>query len=200
MSTITAILEADADGTLHLPLPAELRHGKIEVTATLKAANGATPAVPRATPEMLRRRKEAFEKLRELGGRPHLPVYAGCDRPIARDPARRARMTARLERGRAAWTEYQVIQRFTGFTYLRLRIGTGRTHQIRAHLASLGHPVAGDRLYGATAQPRWSRFFLHAHRIQFRQPSSDELLTVQSPLPPDLSGWLASLVPAGCAT
>jgi hypothetical protein len=68
MSTITAILEADADGTLHLPLPAELRHGKIEVTATLKAANGSSSAVVGASPEMLRRRKEAFQKLRELGG------------------------------------------------------------------------------------------------------------------------------------
>lgn len=66
MSTITAILEADADGTLHLPLPAELRHGKIAVTATLEAASGASLPVPRATPEMLRRRKEAFEKLRQL--------------------------------------------------------------------------------------------------------------------------------------
>jgi hypothetical protein len=68
MSTITAILEADADGTLHLPVPEELRHGKIEVTATLKPANGVSSALPRATPEMLRQRKEAFEKLRALGG------------------------------------------------------------------------------------------------------------------------------------
>ena len=66
MSTITAILEANADGTLHLPLPPELRHGKIEVTATLKPANGSPLAPPRATPEMLLRRKEAFEKLRQL--------------------------------------------------------------------------------------------------------------------------------------
>ena len=68
MSTITAILEADADGTLHLPLPAELRHRKIEVTALLKAANGISPAVLRATPEMLQRRKEAFQALRASGG------------------------------------------------------------------------------------------------------------------------------------
>ena len=65
MSTITAILEADADGTLHLPVPAELRRGKIEVTATLKAANGGVPAVPRAAPEMLQRRQEDFAKLRQ---------------------------------------------------------------------------------------------------------------------------------------
>jgi hypothetical protein len=68
MSTITAILEADADGTLHLPLPIELRHGKIEVTATLKPANGTIPPTLRATPEMIQRRKTALQKLRELGG------------------------------------------------------------------------------------------------------------------------------------
>lgn len=68
MSTITAILEADVDGTLHLPVPAELRQGKIAVTATLQAANGASSSVPRATPEMLRRRKEALQSLRSLGG------------------------------------------------------------------------------------------------------------------------------------
>ena len=68
MSTIKVILEADPDGTLHLPIPAELRHGKIEVTATLKAANGTSPVLPRATPEMLRQRKEAYQALRKSGG------------------------------------------------------------------------------------------------------------------------------------
>ncbi len=66
MSTITAILEPHADGTLHLPLPVELRQGKVEVTATLKPANGTLSKLPQATPDMLRQRKAAFEKLREL--------------------------------------------------------------------------------------------------------------------------------------
>ncbi len=68
MSTITVILEADADGTLHLPLPAELRHGKIEVTATLKPANSASTASRRATPQMVARRKAALQQLRAMGG------------------------------------------------------------------------------------------------------------------------------------
>ena len=86
MSTITVILEPDADGTLHLPLPAELRHGKVEVTATLKAANGTSPALPRATPEMLRRRREAFQRLREMGGlRDVIPDPVAWQREMRQD-------------------------------------------------------------------------------------------------------------------
>lgn len=86
MSTITAILEADVDGTLHLPLPAELRHGKIEVTATLKAANGTSSSVTKATPEMVARRKAALQKLRELGGiRAVIPDPAAWQRELRRD-------------------------------------------------------------------------------------------------------------------
>ena len=66
MSTITVILEPDADGTLHLPLPADLRGGKVRVTATLANVDESAAASPRATPEMLRKRKEAFERLRQL--------------------------------------------------------------------------------------------------------------------------------------
>lgn len=114
------------------------------------------------------------------------------DRPIARDPVRRIRMTARLEHGRRALTEYRVLRRFDKFTLLEVRIGTGRTHQIRVHLASIGHPVAGDRLYGAPESSH-ERFFLHAHRIRFRQPVTGEEITLESPLPEELAEWLAGL-------
>jgi 23S rRNA pseudouridine1911/1915/1917 synthase len=114
------------------------------------------------------------------------------DRPIARDPVRRIRMTTRIDEGRAAWSAYRVLRRFHGFTFLEVKIGTGRTHQIRVHLASIGHPVAGDTVYGAPKQDR-GRFFLHAHRIRFHQPSSDEEVVVVSPLPPDLESWLSAL-------
>jgi 23S rRNA pseudouridine1911/1915/1917 synthase len=112
------------------------------------------------------------------------------ERPIARDPARRTRMTARLGSGRAALTEYRVLERFDKFTYLEVRIGTGRTHQIRVHLASAGHPVAGDRLYGA---PTAERMFLHAWRISFSSPARGERVTVESPLPDALAAWLRGL-------
>jgi len=111
-------------------------------------------------------------------------------KPIARDPVRRTRMTTRLTRGRSALTEYRVLQRFEKFSYLEVRIGTGRTHQIRVHLASLGHPVAGDRLYGA---PSAERIFLHAWRIAFISPATGERVVVESALPVDLQRWLAAL-------
>lgn len=114
------------------------------------------------------------------------------DSKITRDPVRRTRMTARLDQGRSAHTEYRVLRRLAKFTLLEIRIGTGRTHQIRVHLASIGHPVAGDRLYGA-AEAGMGRFFLHAHRIRFQSPSSNALLTVEAPLAPELEAWLAGL-------
>ena len=119
------------------------------------------------------------------------------EKPIARDPRRRTRMTARLEGGREAWSEYRVLRRFERFTFLEVRIGTGRTHQIRVHLSSIGHPVAGDRLYGAPASVEGllplGRFFLHAHRIRFRHPFSGRTVEVESPLPQDLTSWMERL-------
>jgi 23S rRNA pseudouridine1911/1915/1917 synthase len=119
------------------------------------------------------------------------------ERPIGRDPLRRVRMTARLSHGRAAISEYRVLQRFTGFTLLEVRIATGRTHQIRAHLSSIGHPVAGDTLYGAPSRaggrPSLGRYFLHAHRIRFHHPSTGAEISVVSTLPEELARWMAGL-------
>lgn len=116
---------------------------------------------------------------------------------ITRDPVWRTRMTTATGEGRTALTEWEVLRRLALFTYLRVRIGTGRTHQIRVHLASTGHPVAGDRLYGAPAgvagMPPLERYFLHAHRIGFTSPATGERVVVESPLPEDLAEWLEEL-------
>jgi len=119
------------------------------------------------------------------------------EKPIARDPVRRVRMTARRADGRAAWSEYRVLRRFPGFTLLEVRIGTGRTHQIRVHLSSIGHPVAGDRLYGAPAEmpgrDPLGRYFLHAASIRFEQPTTGQPVEISAPLPADLEQWMAAL-------
>ena len=116
------------------------------------------------------------------------------ERPIARDPVRRTRMTTRLAGGRAARSDYRVLRRFERFTFLEVRIGTGRTHQIRVHLASIGHPIVGDPLYGAPARvegmPPLGRYFLHAHRIRFERPSTGEETVVEAPLPAELTAWM----------
>ena len=113
-------------------------------------------------------------------------------KPIARDPIRRVRMTAKSAAGRQAMTEYKVLRQFESYSYLEVKIGTGRTHQIRVHLASIGHPVAGDKLYGAPAA-EMPRFFLHAHRITFMSPTSGERITVTAPLPCELQEFLDAL-------
>ena len=91
---------------------------------------------------------------------------------MARDPAKRIRMPAGEALGRTALTEYKVVNRFLKHTYLRIRIGTGRTHQIRVHMQALGHPVAGDRLYG---------------------PPGNRRARVESPLPAELAAYLETL-------
>lgn len=118
------------------------------------------------------------------------------EKPIGRDPKQRARMTARFNTGRSALTDWKAVGRFGSFTFLEIRIGTGRTHQIRAHMAALGHPVAGDKLYGAKASP-WNRYFLHAHRTGFTSPATGEWTMVESPLPPDLDAWKHSISSQG---
>ncbi len=119
------------------------------------------------------------------------------DKPVTRDPVRRVRMTAALGRGREARSEYRVLRRCQDYTLLEVRIGTGRTHQIRVHLASIGHPVAGDRLYGAPAKapvPAPGRYFLHAQRLRFVSPGTGGAVTVEAPLPADLVAWLEGLL------
>ena len=124
---------------------------------------------------------------------------------ISRDRTRRTRMTTRRSGGRDAVTHYEVQRRINSpygkFTLLRLHIETGRTHQIRVHMASMGHPVVGDTAYGAPAEiPRGAarplalaRNFLHAAEFEFDHPRTGEHLTFSRPLPEPLPQFLERL-------
>ena len=107
------------------------------------------------------------------------------DAPVARDPRNRKRMAVVLG-GREARTRYRVVQALDGWSLLELYLETGRTHQIRVHLAYLGHPLYGDGVYGR-ASNSLNRHFLHAHHLGFRHPSTGEEVEFRSELPPDLA-------------
>ncbi len=120
--------------------------------------------------------------------------------PIGRDPGRRTRMAV-VPSGRPSTTGYRVRERFKGWTYLELDLVTGRTHQIRVHLDAIGHPVAGDPMYGTGTSRRGpdglGRLFLHAWRLELTSPSSGRLIRAEAPLPPELEDVLASLRASG---
>jgi 23S rRNA pseudouridine1911/1915/1917 synthase len=138
--------------------------------------------------------------------------------PISRDQQRRTRMTTRLRGGRTAITHYRVLERvrsrYGHFTLLEVQIETGRTHQIRVHLSSIGHPVVGDTLYGAPRNilPQLGapatrlqkeaarqqaitidRNFLHATRLRLIHPAYCRDMEFEAPLPSDLYDWLEHL-------
>ena len=121
------------------------------------------------------------------------PERAVIDAPIGRHPRSRTRM-AIVTTGREAVTEYDVLRRLRGYALLEARPRTGRTHQIRVHLASIGHPVAGDATYGKPA-PGLDRHFLHAHRLAFTHPRNRNRLELESPLPADLQSFLDAASP-----
>jgi 23S rRNA pseudouridine1911/1915/1917 synthase len=111
--------------------------------------------------------------------------------PIGRDPYHRQRMAV-VEGGRESTTRYTVINRLRSFDLLQVTLLTGRTHQIRVHLSSIGHPIAGDELYGG-AVPGISRQFLHSAVLAFIHPSTDKKVEYTAPLPPELGCFLNSL-------
>ncbi|MBI3745370.1 MAG: RluA family pseudouridine synthase [Chloroflexi bacterium] len=116
--------------------------------------------------------------------------------PIGRDPRQRTRMAVVAD-GRAATTGYRVRERFAAWTLLELDLVTGRTHQIRVHLDAIGHPVAGDPVYGTGTSQRGpdglARLFLHAWRLELTSPSSGELIRATAPLPAELEAVLDGL-------
>lgn len=105
--------------------------------------------------------------------------------PIGRHPTDRKRMSVHAKQGRSAVTHYQVLERFGGFTYIRCQLETGRTHQIRVHMASIGHPLLGDMVYGPARCPvkGLQGQTLHAKTLGIIHPRTGEYLEVQAPLP-----------------
>jgi 23S rRNA pseudouridine1911/1915/1917 synthase len=124
-----------------------------------------------------------------VGGEP--PEEGRLDTPYGRDPADPRRFTGRIESARRARLGWRVERRLRGAALLRVRLETGRTHQIRVQLAEAGWPVLGDLVYGV-ASPAIARQALHAARLAFPSPARG-LVTVEAPLPPDLAGALAWL-------
>ena len=119
--------------------------------------------------------------------------------PIGRHARDRRRFSTRVRVGRAALTHWTLEKRLGKLALLRVRLGTGRTHQIRVHLASVGLPVAGDPVYGRSGKASRAlgleRQALHAAVLGFEHPGSDQRLRFESPLPPDLAAVIAALEP-----
>jgi 23S rRNA pseudouridine1911/1915/1917 synthase len=112
------------------------------------------------------------------------------DAPIGRASRQRHRMAVSGAASRQARTHFEVIELLPRETYLRAKLETGRTHQIRAHFAAIGHPLTGDPTYGGAERYGLERQFLHAHRLAFRHPRSGERLSFESALPGDLAAAL----------
>ena len=143
--------------------------------------------------EELQRMMKAREITREytalVEGHPDADTGT-IDAPIGRDRANRTVMSTRTDKARDAVTHFEVLERLPRTSLLRVRLETGRTHQIRAHLAAIGHPVVGDPQYGGTASGRrvgLNRQFLHASTLMFRHPFTRELVRCESKPPVELS-------------
>jgi 23S rRNA pseudouridine1911/1915/1917 synthase len=126
-----------------------------------------------------------------------MPAENGrIEAPIGRDPRHYSRMAV-ISTGRPATTGYRVRERFAGWSLLEIDLLTGRTHQIRVHLASIGHPVAGDPMYATgaarTGPDGLERLFLHSWRIEFASPSGDRVIRAEAELPAELQLVLDNL-------
>lgn len=116
------------------------------------------------------------------------------DAPIGRHPVERKKMAAGVKNGKRAVTHYRVLQRFRNHTYIECRLETGRTHQIRVHMASIGHPLLGDTVYGPAKNPlHLQGQTLHACVLGLVHPSTGEYLEVEAPLPCYFEKLLKSL-------
>jgi 23S rRNA pseudouridine1911/1915/1917 synthase len=138
-------------------------------------------------------RRREVERLYLALARGRLGSRTGTiDAPIGRAPRQRHRMAVSGAASREARTHFRVLELLAAETYLEARLETGRTHQIRAHFAAIGHPLAGDTTYGGERKYGLGRQFLHAHRLSFTDPESGERLSFSSELPSDLAAALTA--------
>ena len=141
----------------------------------------------------LRERRITREYVALVDGRP-AARRGTIDAPLGRDRRVRTRMSTDTDDPREAVTHFEVERNLPGATLLRVRLETGRTHQIRAHLLAIGHPVLGDPEYGrGRGLPGLDRQFLHARRIAFEHPVTGAPVDLSSPLPDDLAAALGKL-------
>ena len=120
-------------------------------------------------------------------------AQGAVDLPVGRHPRDRKKMAAGAPGGRSAVTHYRVLEYFPGYSHVECVLETGRTHQIRVHMAALGHPVAGDPLYGGKCPLPLTSQCLHAREICFRHPVTGEEMTFSCPLPPEFESVLKKL-------
>ncbi len=157
----------------------------------------------RALAEQFKSRVVTKEYIALVYGRP-VPASGTIDMPLGRDPYDRKKISTRARKKRSAVTHYRVVKEYGGLSLLRVQIETGRTHQIRVHLAQKGCPVVGDTVYGRIRigslperlrKPlgQLERVFLHAARLGFRHPRSNVELSFASPLPEELEKVLSQL-------
>jgi 23S rRNA pseudouridine1911/1915/1917 synthase len=148
-----------------------------------------SPDVHRRLKAALQAREITREYLALVEGRP--PARSGTiDAPLGRDRRVRTRMSTETDDPRDAVTHFAIERALPATTLLRVRLETGRTHQIRAHLQAIGHPVAGDPDYGTADLLGLERQFLHAAHLAFAHPLTGAPVDVRSPLPPDLEAAL----------
>jgi 23S rRNA pseudouridine1911/1915/1917 synthase len=151
--------------------------------------------------QQFKSREVKKEYLALVHGKPS-PGSGTIDMPLGRDPRDRKKISIRARRKRSAITHYSLEQNYGPVSLLSIRIETGRTHQIRVHLAQKGHPVVGDSVYGTgrirslpakllAAAKDLQRPFLHSFRVQFHHPRSGELLSFRAPLPQELERFLS---------
>ena len=143
-------------------------------------------AVHAALKAQLKARGILREYLALVEGRPGART-GKIEAPLGRDRRVRTRISTDTADGRAAVTHFATEAALEGYTLLRVRLETGRTHQIRAHLKAIGHPVVGDPEYGRAGALGLERQFLHAEHLAFEHPVTTEPVDVRSPLPADLA-------------